>query len=108
MEDIPELATVRNEASETSAKPELFSEVRKKRKRSKLADMDTDEGTGAGVEEAMSEAPAKRPVFPPVDASTIVVSQMFYRKKMCLFCTSACAGTGTEYMYIIHTCKYIV
>ena len=73
MDDVPELESVTEEASEMSAKPEPFSEVRKKRKRSKLTDMDID----AGVEEAMSEAPAKRPVFPPVDASTIVVSQLF-------------------------------
>ena len=70
MEDISELESVREERSEPLTKPETFSEVRKKRKRSKVTDMDTED---AG-EEMTSEAPAKRPVFPPVDASTLVVS----------------------------------
>lgn len=76
--DIPELENVGEPVSETGAKPEPFSEVRKKRKRSKVADMDTEEGGVVGAEEgdeAMTEAPAKRPNFPPVDASTIVVSE---------------------------------
>ena len=73
MEDISELESVREDKSEPSTKPETFSEVRKKRKRSKVTDMDTEDGAVA-AEEMTTEAPAKRPVFPPVDASTLVVS----------------------------------
>lgn len=73
MEDISELESVREENSEPSTKLETFSEVRKKRKRSKVTDMDTEDGAAA-EEEMTTEVPAKRPMFPPVDASTLVVS----------------------------------
>lgn len=75
MEAISEPESVREEKSEPSMKPETFSEVRKKRKRSKVTDMDTEADDGSTAEEEMAaEVPAKRPVFPPVDASTLVVS----------------------------------
>lgn len=73
MEDVPKLESVRGETMEPPEKSEAFSEVRKKRKRSKVADMDTEDGAVA-EETVMAEAPAKRPMFPPVDASTVVVS----------------------------------
>ena len=72
MEDMPELEGLRDEASDVSKKPESFSEVRKRRKRSKVSDMETEDD-GPVTEETLKEAPAKRPVFPPVDATTIVV-----------------------------------
>lgn len=76
-EDMPGLEDARDEARRVSKKPESFSEVRRKRKRPKVSDMDTEDdgaaaqGTG---EEGLKEAPTKRPLFPPVDASTTVVS----------------------------------
>ena len=76
MEEVPELETVPGGMAEASDKPETFSEVRRKRKRSKVVDMDAEEGAVAGLggEDSVVAATAKRPAFPPVDASTIVVS----------------------------------
>ena len=79
METVPELE---NEMEETSASPESFSEVRKKRKRSKVLDMDTGEGDTVELGDEDKMTAAKRPAFPPVDASTIVVSTQ------CLVCIS--------------------
>lgn len=76
-EDMPGLEDARDEARRVSKKPESFSEVRRKRKRPKVSDMDTeDDGPAAQgtEEEGLKEAPTKRPLFPPVDASTTVVS----------------------------------
>lgn len=80
IQDIPVLESAGDETSKVSEKPELFSEVRRKRKRQKVSDMDTEDDGPATqdtgeAEERLKEAPAKRPVFPPVDASTIVVSK---------------------------------
>lgn len=78
IQDMPELESVRDEAGKVSKKPESFSEVRRKRKRPKVSDMDTEDGGPATQdtgEERLKEAPAKRPLFPPVDASTTVVSK---------------------------------
>ena len=77
IQDVPELENVRDEASKVSKKPESFSEVRRKRKRPKVSDMDTEDDeppTQDTGEERLKGAPAKRPLFPPVDASTTVVS----------------------------------
>ena len=73
MEEVPELENVPGGMAEVSDKPETFSKVRRKRKRSKVTDMDAEEG-GLGGEDSVAAATAKRPAFPPVDASTIVVS----------------------------------
>jgi len=44
-----------------------FLEVRRKRKRDKETDMEVSEGTD-------THTPAKKPFFPPVDASSVLVS----------------------------------
>ena len=78
IQDMPELESVRHEASKASKEPESFSEVRRKRKRPKVSEMETeDDGPAAkdAGEERLKEAPAKKPLFPPVDASTTVVSK---------------------------------
>lgn len=76
-EDMPGLEGASDEVRRVSKKPQSFSEVRRKRKRPKVSDMDTeDDGTAAqGTgEEGLKEVPTKRPLFPPNDASTTVVS----------------------------------
>lgn len=79
MEDLPELEETRTtgeKVKETSEKQESFSEVRRKRKRrTKVTDMDTEGAESESKEEdvTMKETPAKRPSFPPVDASTTLV-----------------------------------
>ena len=90
LQDIPVLESVEDEASEVSKKPESFSEVRRKRKRPKVSDMDTEDdgpATQDTGEERLKEAPAKRPVFPPVDASTIVVRKYFKQEYILFSCT---------------------
>lgn len=99
MEDVPELEKVRGELDEVSRKPEAFSEVRRKRKRSKVTDMDTEDGGGeaehvSGDNQALTEAPAKRPVFPPVDASTTVVRELV---ESCMMMTSSTNCTCVAY-----------
>ena len=76
---MPELESVRDEVSKASKEPESFSEVRRKRKRPKVSEMETEDDDGPAAkdagEERLKEAPAKKPLFPPVDASTTVVSK---------------------------------
>ena len=78
VQDMPELESERDEANKVSKEPESFSEVRRKRKRQKVSEMETeDDGPSAkdAGEERLKESQAKRPLFPPVDASTTVVSK---------------------------------
>lgn len=58
-----------SQTTEESSKSENFKEVRQKRKRKKVAEM-----------EASTEEGAKRPNFPPVDASTILVRSTLVTK----------------------------
>ena len=69
-----EIESLKDKGSESPRGPDTFSEIRKRRKRPKVTDMDTEDVEGESV--ALTEereAPAKRPLFPPVDASTVVV-----------------------------------
>ena len=66
MEDIPEL----NDDPKVSKDVEEdrnFTDVRRKRKREKETEMDVSEGTD-------THTPSKKPFFPPVDASSVLVS----------------------------------
>lgn len=69
MEDSPELlegSGDQEKPEKASNRGESFSEVKRKRKREKEADMETQsESDGSSV---------KRPVFPPVNVSTTLVS----------------------------------
>ena len=78
MEHVPELDDAREASSGSGEKvksAEKFSEVTRKRKRKlKSSEMETEgsvEGDGAAMED--DESPAKRPSFPPVDATTALV-----------------------------------
>ena len=76
MDELPELEgtrTTMEKIDETSEKQETFSEVRRKRKRrGRVTDMDTG-GAQSESKDDDVETPAKRPSFPPVDASTTLV-----------------------------------
>lgn len=67
LEDPGELGAS-EKAADTSGS---FSEVRRKKKRARGADMDTSEGATGGEQEGSS---VKRPAFPPVNVSTSLVS----------------------------------
>lgn len=72
MEDVPELV----DDQEVPQKDEkTFSEVRRKRKRDKESEMEVTETDGTGL------TPVKRPSFPPVDASTTLVSRTYIRNR---------------------------
>ena len=72
MEELPETVKPTEEQQEPMKavdSEDSFSEVRRKRKREKESGMETSEALVAGEE----VLPAKRPVFPPVDASSTLV-----------------------------------
>ena len=66
MDEVPALEGERECQNKTGDREEDFSEVRRKRKRKSRA-------TEMEVEDASLESVPKRPSFPPVDASTLLV-----------------------------------
>ena len=66
MDEVPALEGERECQNKTGDREDDFSEVRRKRKRKSRA-------TEMEVEDASLESVPKRPSFPPVDASTLLV-----------------------------------
>lgn len=66
MEEVPALVGEQECQNKTGDREEDFSEVRRKRKRKSRA-------TEMEAEDASMESVPKRPNFPPVDASTLLV-----------------------------------
>lgn len=67
MDAVPELVDDKKTPKEGGGDDKTFSEVRRKRKRDKESEMEVSEGSD-------SLTPVKRPFFPPVDASSTLVS----------------------------------
>lgn len=70
---VPELVEAPEGIKKAADTGETFSEVKSKRKRKRGADMDTSEPEGKAAGE-MEGSSVKRPVFPPVNVSTGLVS----------------------------------